>query len=381
MARLLGLSMLARAPETVLALLFLLRTRDLGGSYTLAGAVSGSAGLGMAFGAPVLGRAIDRVGQPVVLVLSVAIASATMLGAALLPDATPAWALLPFALVAGATQPPVAPCVRAMFGRIVRDPGVRHAALAVEATVQELTFMLGPLLFVSLIAAHDPALGLGVAALVLAVATVVFAAGRESRAMPATGVRRTAGAGPLRRPPIRALLAISFGLGTMFGATELAITASAEEAGSPRAVGLLLAAYCVGSLIAGLATAHRGPWGSPERALLWLVLACCVGHGLLALAPGLWSLGLLLVLAAAAIAPLFTVVYSLCGQLAGEGTVTEAFTWLGSGLFAGTAAGAAVAGLLVAAAGPPAAYLAAAVAVGLAGLYVLPRRATLRPAG
>ncbi|MDO9410303.1 MFS transporter [Patulibacter sp.] len=378
-ARLLGLSMLARAPETVLALLFLLRTRDLGGSYALGGAVSGAAGLGMAFGAPVLGKAIDRVGQPVVLVLSVALAAATMLGAALLPDGTPGWVLLPFALVAGASQPPVAPCVRAMFGRIVVDPGVRHAALAVEATVQELTFMLGPLLFVSLIAAHDPALGLGVAAIVLAAATVVFASGPESRAMPASGVRRTAGAGPLRRPAIRALLAISFGLGTMFGATELAITASAEEAGTPGAVGLLLAAYCVGSLIAGLATAHRGPWRSPERALLLLVLACTVGHGLLALAPGLWSLGLVLVLAAAAIAPLFTVVYSLCGQLAGEGTVTEAFTWLGSGLFAGTAAGAAVGGLLVAASGPPAAFLAAAVAVGAAGVFVLPRRATLRP--
>jgi predicted MFS family arabinose efflux permease len=110
------------------------------------------------------------------------------------------------------------------------------------------------------------------------------------------------------------------------------------------------------------------------------VTSCTVGHGLLALAPGLWVLGLLLVVAAAAIAPLFTVVYTLCGQLAGEGTVTEAFTWLGSGLFAGTAAGAAVAGLLVNASGPPAAYLAAAVAVGTAGLIVLPRRASLRPA-
>jgi MFS family permease len=379
-ARLLGLSLLARAPETVLALLFLLRTRDLGGSYALAGAVSGAAGLGLAFGAPVLGRAIDRVGQPLVLIASVAVAAATMLGAALLPAGTAGWVLLPFALVAGAAQPPVAPCVRAMFGRIVADPAVRHAALAVEATVQEVTFMLGPLIFISLIAAHDPALGLGVAAVVLLLATVVFASGRESRAMPATGVRRTAGAGPLRRAPIRSLLTISFGLGTMFGATELAITASAEEAGTPGAVGLLLAAYCVGSLIAGLATAHRGPWRSPEAALLVLVLACTVGHGLLALAPGLWVLGLLLVVAAAAIAPLFTVVYTLCGQLAGEGTVTEAFTWLGSGLFAGTAAGAAVAGLLVNASGPPAAYLAAAVAVGTAGLIVLPRRASLRPA-
>ncbi|MEV4420833.1 MFS transporter [Patulibacter sp. NPDC049589] len=380
-ARLLVLSLVARAPEAVLALLFLLRARDLGGSYALAGAVSGIAGVGMAVGAPLLGRAIDRIGQPVVLAASVLAASVAMLAAALLPDTTAAWVLLPFALVAGATQPPVAACLRALFGRIVPDPAVRHAALAVEASVQEITFMVGPLVFISLIAAHDPALGLGVAAVVLFAATMAFAAAREPREMPASGVRRTAGDGPLRRASIRALLAITVGLGVMFGAAELAITAAAEDAGNAGAVGLLLAAYCLGSLVAGLTVAHRGPGGgSPERALLRLVLLCTLGHGLLAVAPSLVLLAVGLVLAGAAIAPLFTVVYSLCGQLAEEGTATEAFTWLGSGLYAGAAVGAGLAGLLVNASGPAAAFAAGAVAIGIAGVAVTPFRRVLRPA-
>lgn len=379
-ARLLGLSLVARAPEAVVALLFLLRTRDLGGSYALAGLVSGATGLGMACGAPLLGRAIDRVGQPQVLGLSVLVASVAMVGAALLPGGTAAWVLLPLALVAGAAQPPVAPCLRALFGRIVPDPSVRHAALAVEASVQEITFMVGPLVFISLIAAHDPALGLAVAAGVLFAATMAFAAAPEPRAMPASGVRRSAGAGPLRRASIRALLAVTVGLGVMFGAAELAITAAAEEAGDPGAVGLLLAAYCVGSLVAGLWTAHRGPGARPERDLVVLIALCTVGHGLLAVAPSLLLLGLGLVLAGAAIAPLFTVVYSLCGRLSADGTATEAFTWLGSGLFAGAAAGAGIAGLLVHELSPAAAFAAGAAAIGLTGLLVAPRRADLVPA-
>ncbi len=380
-ARLLGLSLVARAPEAVLALLFLLRTRDLGGSYALAGAVSGVAGLGMAAGGPLLGRVIDRVGQSGVLAVTGIVAGAAMVLAALLPGTTPAWALLPFALVAGATQPPIAACLRALLGRIVPDPAVRHAALAVEASVQEITFMVGPLVFISLIAAHDPALGLGVAAVVLLAATLLFAAAPEPRAVAATGTRRTAGAGPMRLGSIRALLAITVGLGVMFGAVELAITAAAEEAGDPGAVGLLLAAYCLGSLVAGLITAHRGPGpGSPERTLLLLVLLCTAGHGLLAVAPNLVLLGLGLVLAGGAIAPLFTVVYSLCGQLAADGTATEAFTWLGSGLYAGAASGAALAGLLVGAASPHAAFAAGALAIGLAGLGVAAFRSVLRPA-
>lgn len=379
-ARLLGLSLVARAPEAVLSLLLLLRARELGGSYALAGLVAGVSGLGMAVGGPLLGRAIDRVGQPLVLTLSVVVSGAAMLAAALVPDGTAAWVLLPFALVAGLTQPPVAPCLRALFGRIVPDPAVRHAALAVEASVQEITFMVGPLVFISLIAAHDPALGLGVAAGVLLVATLLFAAAREPRAMPATGVRRTAGEGPLRRGSIRALLALTVGLGVMFGAAELAITAAAEEAGDGGAVGLLLAAYCLGSLVAGLVVAHRGPGGSPVRSLLVLVLLCTLGHGLLAVAPSLLWLGVGLVLAGAAIAPLFTLVYSLCGQLAAAGTTTEAFTWLSSGLYAGAAAGAGLAGVLVNASGPEAAFAAGAVAIGVAGVGVAARRDVLRPA-
>jgi MFS family permease len=380
-ARLLGLSLIARAPEAVLALLFLLRARDLGGSYALAGAVSGIAGLGMAFGGPALGRIIDRVGQSGVLAVTGVVAGTAMVLAALLPHTTPAWVLLPFALVAGVTQPPIAACLRALLGRIVPDPAVRHAALAVEASVQEITFMVGPLVFISLIAAHDPALGLGVAAIVLLAATLLFAAAPEPRTVPATGARRTTGSGPMRLGSIRALLAITVGLGVMFGAVELAITAAADEAGSPGAVGLLLAAYCLGSLVAGLITAHRGPGdGSPERTLLLLVLLCTVGHALLAIAPSLVLLGLALVMAGAAIAPLFTVVYSLCGRLAADGTTTEAFTWLASGLYAGAASGAAIAGLLVGATSPHLAFAAGALAIGLAGLGVAVRRDVLRPA-
>jgi MFS family permease len=378
-ARLLLLSLVARAPEAVIGLLFLLRTRDLGGSYALAGAVSAAAGVGMAFGAPLLGRAIDRVGQPVVLVLSVTIASVTALVAGLLPNSSPAWILLPFALVSGAFQPPIAPCLRALFGHIVPDPTVRHAALAVEASTQEITFMVGPLVFISLIAAHDPALGLITASVALFLATVLFARSPESRAMPATRERRSAGASPLKRASIRTLLAITTGIGFTFGAAEVAISASAEEAGRPAALGLLLAAYCIGSLVAGLWSAHHGPASSPIRALLVLLAASTVGHGLLAVAPNLWTVGAVLVVAGAAIAPLFATVYGLCGKLAAEGTVTEAFTWLGSGMFAGAAFGAAAAGGLVSLASPAAAFAAAAAATGLALLAVGVTRDALRP--
>ncbi|MGX6450260.1 hypothetical protein ACVU7I_19645, partial [Patulibacter sp. S7RM1-6] len=90
--RLLLLSLLARAPVAVLGLLFLLRARDLGGGYTIAGAVSAAAGVGMALGSPLLGRAVDRYGASPVLLGAMAVSSSMLLVGGLLPAGAPAWA-------------------------------------------------------------------------------------------------------------------------------------------------------------------------------------------------------------------------------------------------------------------------------------------------
>lgn len=378
MARLLLLSLLARSPITVLGLLFLLRTREMGGSYAVAGLASAAAGLGMAIGSPVLGRAIDRHGPTGVLLLTVAVSGSMLIVGGLLPSSVPSLVLLPLAFAGGFCQPPVAPCLRTLFGQIVPDPTTRHAALAVEASVQEMSFMLGPLLFVSVLAAHDPRLGMVCAGAALLVATTIFARSREARSMPATGVRRAAGAGPLRAVAIRALLAMSLGLGFMFGAAEVAITATAEHSEHGAALGLLLAAYCIGSLAAGLFAAHHGTGARPLRQLVLLLIAATVGHGLLAVAPGLIALGVLLILAGAAVAPLFAITYSLCGQLAPKGTLTEAYTWLSSGLFAGAALGSAGAGGLISLLSPEAAFVGSSLAAGLATVVAVRSIGSLR---
>jgi MFS family permease len=59
----LGTSVLARIPIGALGLVMILRIRDLGGSYAAAGAVAGVFTLGNGISAPILGRAIDRLGR------------------------------------------------------------------------------------------------------------------------------------------------------------------------------------------------------------------------------------------------------------------------------------------------------------------------------
>ena len=232
----------------------------------------------------------------------------------------------------------------------------------------------------SLVAVRAPAAALVLAALVLAAGTVAFAATPESRAMPAHGVGAAGRSGALAAPGVQTLLAVGAALGAAFGAIEIGVVAAAEDAGAKGATGALFAVWGVGSLVGGLLAARHGAARDAPRRLVALLAALAVGHAALALAPGPWALGAVLVVAGALIAPLFAVVYGLVGEVSRPGTVTEAFAWLTTGIGVELALGSAAAGVLTAARGPAAAFLlaAAVTALGVAGARA--RTASLRPA-
>ena len=285
--------------------------------------------------------------------------------------------LLPLALLTGLAAPPIAPCLRALFGRTLAGDQ-RHGALALDAALQEVSFMLGPLVFVTALAAISPALGLLGAAAALLAGTLAFAASPESRDVPADRSRRPCG-GALSVAGIRTLLLVAAGMGGSYGATEVALAGAADHAHSNAALGLLLAVWSIPSLVAGLISARRGEPGDQARALVVLTAATALPTAALALMPGLWTLGLMLGASGAIAAPMFATLYSLVGSVAAAGTTTEAFTWLGSGLFAGLAAGGAVGGALISATGVPAAFVAAGAFAAVAALVARARLTTLRP--
>ena len=110
-----------------------------------------------------------------------------------------------------------------------------------------------------------------------------------------------------------------------------------------------------------------------------VLLAALAGGTLpLVLASDVVSLGALIFLAGIAIAPALAAVHSLAGRLAVHGTVTEAYTWLGTGMGAGIASGAALGGAVVEGAGTHTAFALAAGALGLAAAVAATRRRSLR---
>ena len=128
----------------LLALILMLRAAEL--SYAEVGLVAGGAGLALGATAPTLGRLVDRVGQTRVLVATGTVALAG--GAALLGAAVAGAGVVPLlalALVSGAATPPVSPCMRALWPRLVERERL-DTAYAFDAIQLEFFFIVGPLL-------------------------------------------------------------------------------------------------------------------------------------------------------------------------------------------------------------------------------------------
>ena len=114
-ARLFAASMAGRLPASALGLVFILRTRELTGSYAAGGAVAGAWALANGLTAPLLGRLIDRRGQAPVLVRAALLSAGAMAAFALLPAGTPVAPAIACAAVAGGAFPPLGPCLRTLW--------------------------------------------------------------------------------------------------------------------------------------------------------------------------------------------------------------------------------------------------------------------------
>jgi MFS family permease len=365
-------SMLGRVPAFATGLVLVLRTRELTGSFAAGGVVAGVSAFAMCVSAPVVGRLVDRRGQAAVLAACAALSTCGMLALGLLPHGAGVLAAGACAVATGAGFPPLGACLRAALPTLLPDRERRHAAFALESAVTEVTYVAAPLLVAVSIAVGGTATAAFVCATLSPLGVAAFIAHPATRAVRASDEERHPG-GALRAPGVRALLFIFLLVGITFGAVEVAVPAAAGA----RTAGFLLALWGAGSLTGGLIAARAAAPADGVRRVRRLLVALAAGHLLLVLAAGPVALALLLPVAGLAIAPTFAGTFALVEDLAPPGMLTEAYTWLSTGIGGGIAAGAAVAGALAEASSPNAAFaFAAAAAAAGAALAAVSR---LRP--
>ena len=373
--------LLARLPMSMVGLGIVLLVSEETGSYGLAGTVSATFLLAEALMSIMVGRLVDARGQSLVLAVAVVLSTAGILVTISSVQADwPLGATYAGAALAGMSMPPVGACVRARWSYILGSKAQLQTAFALEAVVDEVVFIVGPILVTVLATSLHPLAGLGTAVVAGLVGTLALAAQRAT-APPSQRARRAEGDAERPAMPWRTVLPlflVTLMLGAFFGAAEVATVAFADERDVKAYAGVLLGLWAAGSLAAGLVTGAitwRVGAGSRLRrgaAALTLVMAPMVFIDSVPLMGGA------LFLAGFAVAPTLISALTLTEETVPATRLTEGMTVIHTGIVAGVAPGATLAGIVIDASGASLAYLVA-VSCGLLAAVAaisLPRGST-----
>jgi len=365
-------ALLARLPMGMVPLALVLLVRDSGAGYGQAGAIVGAYLVAAAVGSPIAGRLVDRRGHARILRPRALLFPGLLLliGALAVLDA-PTVAIGASAIAAGVLFPPVGASLRSLWPRLLEEPELRAAAYALEASLQEVFFVVGPLLVAVVAGIASPSATFVVAAAASAIGTFGFVSSapvRDARPEEEQGRRSLLGA--LESPGVRTVVLISACCGFAFGGVEVAVPAFAEAHGGVERAGIPLALFAAGSLVGGLVAGARIS-GSSRTLLRASALLLALGLAPPLLAGSLPLLSLLLFTAGLPIAPLFTAAYGLVDRAARRESAAEAFAWISTAISGGLAAGAAVGGALIDAQGVRASFALGCSAAALAALLAL----------
>jgi MFS family permease len=375
--------LVARLPISMVGIGIVLLVEHETGSYAFAGAVSAVTVIANAVCAIGWGALMDRFGQGRVLLTSI-----TLWGVGL---ALTMWSVLAgwpapatylFAALAGASLPSVGTCVRARWSASLDEPGELQTAYAFEAVADEVVFMSGPIIVTMLATLAHPAAGLAAALGFGLVGTYVFAAQRRTapapHPAPKAGTRRAA----MPWHTIAPLTLVSAALGLLFGGAEVATVGFADEQGHQSAAGFLLAVLALGSLAAGAVTGAVAWRSGPLGRLRWGALGLALATAPLVVVPSIPVMFGVLLVGGLAIAPTLIAAMSLAEQVLPRARLTEGMAYIQTGLMAGIAPGAALAGVVIDEYGASASYLVcfAGGALALVGTLLTrtPRTATVR---
>ncbi|KQV21229.1 MULTISPECIES: MFS transporter [unclassified Kitasatospora] len=354
---------IARMPISMTGIGIVTMLSQLRGSYGLAAWVSGT----MAGAAAVLGPAVswlvDRHGQRRVTLPATAITVLAAVGLLLCArSGAPTWTLFVCAFGMG-VMPSTGSMVRARWAYLYNSsPPKLHTAYSFEAVVDEVCFIIGPILSITLATSVFPEAGIMLAGVFLTVGVLLFTAQRRTEP-PVHPAEHHTGGPAILSGGLQVLVVTFVATGAVFGSVEVVTLAFAEEQGHKSWTGLVLAVYALGSCLAGVifgtlklkgSMATRFPVGAAVMAasMVPLLLVGELVHGV----GGLLAISAALFVAGFSISPTLITAMALVERLIPAAKLTEGMTWTTTGLALGVALGSSAAGLVVDAQGAPAGY-------------------------
>lgn len=388
--------LMARFPMSMVGISTILSVQSLYGDYTAAGTVSAANIVAVAVGAPLLARLIDVHGQRRIMLPSTLVSGSCLLGLIVAAQLlAPLWVLVLLAAGAGAFGGSMGSLVRSRWTTLLHTPEDIHTALSLEAAVDELAFMVGPVL-ATVVSTSDVlpvTSGLIISLVLQMVGGLLFLSQRSTEPAPHPRARRPRRRDAASRQEMEALLAsrpvpvlrqgavvsviiVFLFSGAMFGANDVSAVAFATEVGQRSYSGAALACWATGSCVAGLLYGARS-WGWPLWKQLMLgVVWLALGASTFVLAPNLGVLAVLYVLVGFGTAPTIAAGNNIVQATVARSRLTEGLAWISTSLNIGVSLGSMVGGVLLDAQGSAGGYLFTA---GMAWLAVVALAVGLPP--
>jgi predicted MFS family arabinose efflux permease len=346
-------------PESIVSVSLVMLLRSTTGSYASAGIAAGGFAVGSAVAAPVAGRGLDRIAQRKLLVGMAVVFAAALVAIVLTTAVVSEAVVISLATAAGIARPPLDAAIRALWPRIVPRERLQ-AAYSLDATLQELIWIVGPLLLSALLVLGGPSLPLVACAALALGGTLVYASSPTVQAR-ALSVGERAG-GRLASADFISLVSAATLYGVAVGLLTIALTAFATNHHARPLVGVLVAIWGIGSILGGMAygTTQWRTRAQPRAFLLLALLALLLA--LLAIAPDVGVLAALMLALGFPLSPWLGTLNEAVQTVVPPSRTTEAFTWIFALITIGIAAGSAAGGPIIQRAGTKDAFLVAAAA-------------------
>lgn len=415
--------MVARLPMSMTSLGIVLALNNLYGNWTVAGTMSAACVLAMGAATPVYARLFDRHGQSRVgwpalaaqVTMLVAFAVAAMIR-------VPLPVLFVLAMGIGATQFAFGALVRTRWSwalRDVDDPNLLNTAYAFESAVDEVVFILGPIITAGLATMIHPvvpffvaaaAVGIGGATYFLqkrteppvAILTPVHIEARSdatsdaAHAAAADGIaaggstpdgaasRMRAVADPskhtaLQFPGILMLMITWVVFNMCFSMFDVSMTSLTKALGRASIVGVQLAMFAVGSCIGALVFGSVRLRGSHWTHMLVFMTYLTLGFvGIYLAGSNLLLIGAIELIAGLGVAPIYATGNLIVKQTVPANFLTEGLSWLSTSVNIGQSIGSTIVGIVLDAHGPAAGLalpmMACAVSIPLIALSAVSAR-------
>ncbi len=330
--------LLARFAFGMQTITFAIHLEHIYHNYTVAGLAIGAATLGGALSSPILGRWMALVGIRPVVVFTSLIASVCYILIGFVPISSSF--AIGVSLVLGLAMPPIQPAARTVYPTLVKEEAQRNTLFSVDAILQEIIWILGPVLATVLIATTNTLVPMAVMAVVQLVGGLWFALLPMVHGAPIPRSTKRMGS-VLRSKLVKVMIAINLLFVGSFSALEIGAVAAVGQAEA----GFVIAMLSIGSVLGGLAFGHRAR--SP-LALSKQLAVVLLGDLLIffnATDP-IW-LGVCLFISGIGVATAFATMASIIGKAVSLDDSTEVYGWIGSGQNIGYGAGAAIAGIVV----------------------------------